>query len=239
MAFVPQHFRNKPEETAVAMLHGHTLEMPPMVAVKSICVVHGTPVLYAQAMYAIGLSKCHQIERVKATEQRVVFRARRRGVPAWRKVAWTIARTTQAGYTSNQKYRENPIGMLTEKCKAQAAKLVAPDALAGMSSVEEIQLSDFDDTDYSDTPQEAPPAGPKAKRTVTRTKAPAPDLPDVVHEAPQDEVAEEAPAEELATKAQLTNPPHLVRAGRKSWQAAEYGQLNAETWREDLRTSFS
>ncbi|TVU61603.1 hypothetical protein FQP90_13770 [Paenarthrobacter nitroguajacolicus] len=202
-AFVPQHFRNKPEETAVAMLYGHTLEMPPMVAVKSIYVVHGTPALYAQAMYAIALSKGHEIERVEATEHRVVFRARRRGVQAWQKVEWTIARATQAGYTSNQKYRENPIGMLTEKCKAEAAKLVAPDALAGMSSVEEIQLGDFDETNYSDAPAEEAPA-PKAKRTINRAKAPAPELPEIVHEAPQDEVAEEAPAEELATKAQLT-----------------------------------
>ncbi|WP_024817065.1 class I SAM-dependent methyltransferase [Arthrobacter sp. 31Y] len=35
------------------------------------------------------------------------------------------------------------------------------------------------------------------------------------------------------------DPPHLVRAGRKSWQAAKYGQLNAETWREDLRAGFA
>lgn len=204
-AFVPQHFRNKPEETAVAMLYGHTLEMPPMVAVKSIYVVHGTPALYAQAMYAIALSKGHEIERVEATEQRVVFRARRRGVQAWQKVEWTIERARQAGYTSNQKYKENPIGMLTEKCKAEAAKLVAPDALAGMSSVEEIQLGDFDDTDYSAQDATAPAAeAPKTKRTINRAKAPAPDLPEVVHDAPQDEVIEEAPKEPLATNAQLT-----------------------------------
>ncbi|MFS0716864.1 hypothetical protein [Arthrobacter phoenicis] len=186
----------------MAMLYGHTLEMPPMVAVKSIYVVHGTPALYAQAMYAIALSKGHEIERVEATEQRVVFRARRRGVQAWQKVEWTIERARQAGYTSNQKYKENPIGMLTEKCKAEAAKLVAPDALAGMSSVEEIQLGDFDDTDYSAADAPAPAAEAKPKRTVQRKQAPAPDLPAVVHDAPQDEP--EAPAEPLATTAQLT-----------------------------------
>lgn len=35
------------------------------------------------------------------------------------------------------------------------------------------------------------------------------------------------------------DPPHLVKAGPKSWQAAKYGQLNKETWREDLRAGFA
>lgn len=33
------------------------------------------------------------------------------------------------------------------------------------------------------------------------------------------------------------DPPHLVRAGPKSWLAAKYGKLG-EDWREDLRTGF-
>jgi len=34
------------------------------------------------------------------------------------------------------------------------------------------------------------------------------------------------------------DPPHLVRAGPKSWMAAKYGKLGAD-WREDLRAGFS
>lgn len=34
------------------------------------------------------------------------------------------------------------------------------------------------------------------------------------------------------------DPPHLVRAGRKSWLAAKYGVLGAD-WREDLKRGFS
>lgn len=35
------------------------------------------------------------------------------------------------------------------------------------------------------------------------------------------------------------DPPHLVRAGPQSWQAAKYGQLSRETWREDLTAAFT
>ena len=34
------------------------------------------------------------------------------------------------------------------------------------------------------------------------------------------------------------DPPHLVRAGPKSWMAAKYGKLGAD-WRDDLRAGFS
>lgn len=33
------------------------------------------------------------------------------------------------------------------------------------------------------------------------------------------------------------DPPHLVRAGRKSWLAAKYGKLS-DNWREDIRQGF-
>ena len=34
------------------------------------------------------------------------------------------------------------------------------------------------------------------------------------------------------------DPPHLVRAGAKSWLAAKYGKLGRD-WREDLRAGFT
>mgnify|MGYP003452432961 CR=1 FL=1 len=34
------------------------------------------------------------------------------------------------------------------------------------------------------------------------------------------------------------DPPHLVRAGNKSWLAAKYGRLS-ENWRHDIKAGFS
>lgn len=34
------------------------------------------------------------------------------------------------------------------------------------------------------------------------------------------------------------DPPHLVRAGPRSWMAAKYGKLGAD-WRDDLRAGFA
>lgn len=35
------------------------------------------------------------------------------------------------------------------------------------------------------------------------------------------------------------DPPHLVRAGEKSWLRAKYGVLDRWTWEEDLRAGFA
>lgn len=183
-AFAPQHFRGKPEEAATAMLYGHTIGLPPMVAIKSIYVVHGTPALYAKTMYAIALAAGHQIERVHATEQGVMFRCRRKGAQGWQEVEWTIDRARKAGYTSNKQYQTNPIGMLTAKCMAEAANLVAAEALAGMASVEEVQLGDVDGMvpggdEVEPVAEPAPKKTTVKRKAVSRAKAPEPAVPDV------------------------------------------------------------
>ena len=35
------------------------------------------------------------------------------------------------------------------------------------------------------------------------------------------------------------DPPHLIRAGEKSWIGKKYGKLEPETWQEDIRKGFS
>lgn len=34
------------------------------------------------------------------------------------------------------------------------------------------------------------------------------------------------------------DPPHLIRAGEKSWLAKKYGKLNIDTWPQDLKKGF-
>lgn len=35
------------------------------------------------------------------------------------------------------------------------------------------------------------------------------------------------------------DPPHLLRAGPKSWLAKKYGKLNPDTWPEDIKLGFN
>lgn len=226
--FMPKHFKGKPEDAAVAMLYAAPLGLLPITALKSIYVVHGTPALYAEAMLSIALSHGHQIERVHATETSVKFRCRRRGSQNWQEVEWTIQRAQKAGYTSNAKYRENPIGMLTEKCKAEAARLVAADALAGMPAGEDVELGDYDDSPVAGNDHESPaPAPSESKRTVKRKprgKAPEPQAPDL---PPAPAPEPEPEGEDQGTDAE--DAP--VMSDRAQWVQA--GQLMTDLGIED------
>ena len=46
------------------------------------------------------------------------------------------------------------------------------------------------------------------------------------------------PYEDGVFKLVSFDPPHLVRAGAKSWLAAKYGKLS-ESWQDDIRSGFS
>ena len=35
------------------------------------------------------------------------------------------------------------------------------------------------------------------------------------------------------------DPPHLIRAGEKSWLAKKYGKLNEDTWQDDIKQGFN
>lgn len=169
-AFAPAHFRGKPADAATAMLYGNTLGLDPIASMRSVYVVHGAPALYASTMMALAVSAGHEIVRESATEQQVVFKARRRGSEEWQEVKWTMGRAERAGYTANKKYSTDPIGMLSAKCMAEAAKLVAPDALMGLRSVEDIEL------------EEGPEVEVKPRRVVQRkprAKAPEPEAPEL------------------------------------------------------------
>lgn len=221
--FAPQHFRGKPEDAAVAMLYGRSLKMDPLIALKSIYMVHGTPALYAQAMYSIALREGHQIERVHATEQSVKFRCRRKGSRDWQDVEWSIDRARKAGYTSNKKYMENPVGMLTEKCKAEAAKLVAGDALSGMASVEEVELGDYEAAEIvssEETPTVSQPKKTTVKRKVSRAKAPEPSVPDVSDTPDPEPVEETAEDTEPAGEEPGDAPVKSSKSTKSQWDLA-------------------
>lgn len=180
------------ENVAATILAGKALGLDPMNSIQNIFVVHGRPAMYARTMAALVLAAGHHLERVEATEQSVTYEGRRAGSSVTQRFTWTIARAQKAGYTTNKKYQTDPIGMLTAKCQAEAARVIAPDVLTGIAStsVEEVQLGDFEDLGETGTAAApAPAVAPAGKKPVarrTRVSAPAPAAPSPILGAPAD-----------------------------------------------------
>lgn len=139
--FVPQHFRGKPEECAVAMLYGATIGFDPVTSVQQIYVIGGKPALYARAMVAIVLAAGHEIWVEDEKPGMVTVAGKRKGSDKVQRVTWTSQMAETAGYTKNAKYRTDPQSMLYARASGDLARRLAPDALMGMAyNVEEMQL---------------------------------------------------------------------------------------------------
>ena len=181
-AFVPQHFRGKPDECAAAVMFGDEIGLSPGQALQSIYVVSGRPGLYARSMVALVLNAGHEIWTEASSPQRVIVCGRRRGSTHTERSEWTQAKAQQAGYTSNPKYKTNPEAMLYARASSDVARRIAPDALAGLAySVEELQLDDGADGTVTTTSR------PTRKRTVQRAPLRTPDEPPLEDEPASDE----------------------------------------------------
>lgn len=207
--FIPKSLKTKPnnqlkepneiaENVAAAILAGKSLGLDPMNAIQNIFVVHGRPAMYARTMVALVLAAGHEVERVAATEQRVEYRARRKGTANWQTFAWDIARATKAGYLTNAKYKSDPIAMLTAKAQAEACRIIAPDVLTGIAStsVEEVQLEDLGESAGTAAVSAAPADKPATQRQ--RRLAPAPVAPAAVAAAPRDDTPVDPEADAAA-----------------------------------------
>ncbi|MCW2132929.1 hypothetical protein [Arthrobacter sp. VKM Ac-2550] len=183
--FAPRDFQGKPEAAAVAILHGKSLGLDPLASMSSIFVVSGRPGLYSKAMHAIVLAAGHQVWVESESPQEVVVKGKRKGADTVSTSRWTPERAKKAGYDTNKKYLTEPIAMLRARAIGDVCRVVAPDVLAGLAYNE----ADVELMDPIEDMGEAPAASveDKPKRTVKRKAAPAPSLPDIVHDAPEPE----------------------------------------------------
>lgn len=197
--FVPKHFQGKPDDATAAIILGDELGLSPLSALRSIHVISGTPGLYARTMAALVLSHGHEIWTEEETEQKVTVAGRRRGSEHVERVTWTIARATKAGYTSNAKYRTDPIAMLYARASGDVARRIAPDVLAGVPySIEEIELAEV--------PTVAVVREPAAPRRVARASAPKTEPIEPAFDEPE---AEAEPVEDEAV-VEPVEPPFEV-----------------------------
>src|SRR5690606_17553542 len=54
-ALVPKAYQNKPEDTMVAIMHGHDFGIPPLASLQFIAVINGRPAFYGDAVAGVAL----------------------------------------------------------------------------------------------------------------------------------------------------------------------------------------
>lgn len=163
--FVPKEMRGRPEAVAAAILLGDELGLGPMEALSHVHVVEGKPTPSSELMRALILRAGHEVWVEEATDSRAVVAGRRRASERVDRVEWTLAQARTAGLVRPRSaWQTYPRPMLVARATAELARRMFPDAIGGLSYLEE-ELSD------SPAATEAPPR--RVNRRSSPTSVPA------------------------------------------------------------------
>lgn len=138
----PANYKNKPEDTLVAMMMGHEVGLNPMQAIQNIAVINGRPSIYGDALLALvqnhpafgGINETFDESTMTAT------------CTVWRKGGQEHTQTysqtdaTTAGLWGKQgPWKQYPKRMLTMRARGFALRNQFADALCGLVTREEAE----------------------------------------------------------------------------------------------------
>lgn len=167
---VPKAFKNKPADMTIVIMTGAEIGIPPMAALRLFTTWDGVPRLMAEGIRAVLLSHpdIEYLEPQTCDEKHATWIGKRRGRPE-KTITWTMERARRAELDKKpiwQKYQEN---MLNARASMDLGRLIAPDIIAGMRSLEEAQDNDFIDASSTETrsPAFAPLPAQKSEPVVS------------------------------------------------------------------------
>ena len=142
---IPDAYRGKPTEAAIAMMYGAEVGLPPMTSLQRIVVINGKPTLDAQAMTALIRSAGHSLTG-DATATEATATGKRQDTGDVMSVTFTIEDARLAGLVrQNGPWTKFPKSMLWARAVSQLARELFGDVLLGMSYVpEEMQAVEDD-----------------------------------------------------------------------------------------------
>lgn len=133
--------RGKPADIAIILLTGRELDLPPMLALRTISVVDGKPciesVLIAALIHRFPMTA--EFRCIESTDKLATYRGRRKDEVEPTEITYTIEDAKIAGLAGKQNWQKNPKAMLRARACAATGRVVFPDAIANLYSREELE----------------------------------------------------------------------------------------------------
>lgn len=138
---LPKALRGKVPDVLMTIMAGSEMGLAPMASLRAFHVIEGKPVMSADGMVAIvlGSGKAVYFDRVEESEKAVTYQTLRVGSKEPRRCTWTIEMAKQAALHLKDNWRAHPRAMLAARAKAELARDVYPDVLAGCFTADEIE----------------------------------------------------------------------------------------------------
>lgn len=140
--FLPPNL-DTPNKALAVLLMGRELGVPPMQAIRGIHVVNGRPSLSAELMLALAYQNISGFKfKVEASNEQLcrIVAQRPGGDPIT--LAFSISDAQRAGLTRGDNWTKYPAAMLRARATSAILRVVAPDAIRGIYTPEEIGASE-------------------------------------------------------------------------------------------------
>lgn len=213
--FVPKGLRGSVAKTTGAILYARELGLPPMTGLGSTHVIEGKAGISAEMMRALILARGHELVVKESNRDRCEMWGRRKGQEEWTKAVFTIEEANQIQVFISKDKGWGPLSsksqwlswraeMLLARCTTRIARMVFPDVISGMRSVEELQDMTTEEVVEGEVVQPPQPAAaapvqrkraPLRKPSAAAQKEPEPDQQEEAQETPDEpqQAAQPAP----------------------------------------------
>jgi hypothetical protein len=180
---LPDALKGKIPDVVAQVLAGAELGLAPMASIRGVHIVQGKPIMSADTMVGLVLSSglAEYFVQLESSAASVTFETKRRGSPHPQRCTWTLDDAKRAGIASKDNWRLYPRQMLSARARAELARSVYPDVLAGVYVPEEDivparPLAHADAVDAEIVSETGPLDAIDAATTVDELKSLAPML---------------------------------------------------------------
>ena len=185
--------RGNPAAIAACILTGRELAIGPMMSLRYVQIVRGTPTLAAEYKRARVLAAGHGFRIIERTTSRCKLAGRRRGTAEWTEFVFTLDDARKANLLkADSAWLSRPRRMLFARATSEMCDAIFADVTLGLPTTELVEAgSDVDPfAAYAEPPAEG---GPQA---TARRKTPASGGPAAAKPGPAPETS--APARDAA-----------------------------------------
>lgn len=143
-SLVPQTLRGKAEDIFLILQLGYEMDIPPIQALNSIYVVHGTPSCSSELMLTQIYRNCPnavvKIEKEGSAQDPVVkcTMARSKDKDPFTAV-WNLEKAKQMGLLGKDNWKKQPGLMLKWRAVSEAARTIFPDVIKGLYIPDEAE----------------------------------------------------------------------------------------------------
>lgn len=176
-SLVPKAYRSTTGavDMLLVVMTGSELGIPPMAALRLFTTWDGVPRLMAEGVRAVMMMApdIEYFEMSTCDDKHATWIGKRRGRPE-KSITWTMDRAKRAGLTGKENWSKYQEAMLNARASMDLGRILAPDIISGMRSLEEAQDGDFVDTTATERKPEfsAPPLASGTGATITVNAAP-------------------------------------------------------------------